>query len=524
MWGTDRAASHYGLGTFKTATGDVAGTMRAVEADARGGWTPKTDVAEALPDWLTDPGRLATAASEEASLYEEIARFAAQLSDARQRARIALLERLQSHHDLLIAYDRSLITLEHLKRLASQEGVRFQPLVVTGARGHAAKRRIKRQFALGSDAAGIVALCSDAMSEGVNLQQASAVVFLDAPSVIRLAEQRVGRVDRMDSPHAAIDVYWPHDSPAFSLRSSRRFVERYLTVDRILGSNMPLPEELLVAGIDQEEETIGAPDLIATYERRQSETATWDGLHDAFQPVRNLVRGPSALLAESTYDAIKSSQATVLSEVSLVQASRPWAFFAIRGTETRAPRWVLVEQHGEPITELEGICAELRQRLDGAEQLPWSDGAAAWVERLLLRLRAAERSSLPNRRRHALDLMAKLLAVYRRETQEAERLAAIEELQAALAPPSPHQAGVDLYELAQAWLDLVRPVFLAVQDRQRRHPLRLKSRTLFEELRRAPIPTADLQRMADRIEAVDPLERRVAACIVGVPTSAHRAE
>src|SRR5690606_8694387 len=132
------------------------------------------------------------------------------------------------------AYDRSLITLEHLRSLAERDGASFDPVVVTGAQG-VAKRRLQLLFALGSDARDVVALCSDAMSEGVNLQQASAVVFLDAPSVIRLAEQRVGQVDRMDSPHAAIDVYWPKDSAAFALRSSRRFVERYLTVDRILG-------------------------------------------------------------------------------------------------------------------------------------------------------------------------------------------------------------------------------------------------------------------------------------------------
>lgn len=519
VWGTDRAANHYGLGSFKANTGDVAGTMRQIEADALGGWTPETNVTDGLPDWLTDAERVAEAAREETALYEEIAELALGLCDARQRARVALLDELRREHGLLIAYDRSLITLEHLKALADAEDVSFTSYVVTGSRGAAAKRRVKAEFALGSDTEGVVALCSDAMSEGVNLQQASAVVFLDAPSVIRLAEQRVGRVDRMDSPHAAIDVYWPNDSPAFALRSSRRFVERYLTVDRILGSNIPLPEELLEAGIAEREETIGADELIATYERRLSEAATWDGLHDAFQPVRDLVHGPQALVPEATYDAMRGARATVMSEVSLVRATKPWAFFAVRGSETRAPRWVLVEADGEPTTELAAVCAELRQRLDGAEQLTWSDGAAAWVERLLLRLRSAERDGLPNRRRHALDLMAKTLAAYERDAAEPERLAVVRELQRALADPKPHEPGVDLYELAQAWLDVVRPVFLRVQDRRRRHPLRLKSRALVDELKRSPLSTDDLRAVANRIEGVDPLERRVAACVVGVPMS-----
>lgn len=60
------------------------------------------------------------------------------------------------------------------------------------------------------------------MSEGLNLQQASAVVLLDMPSVIRIAEQRVGRVDRMNSPHEEIEVWWPDDSDAFSLKTDKK--------------------------------------------------------------------------------------------------------------------------------------------------------------------------------------------------------------------------------------------------------------------------------------------------------------
>lgn len=516
--GTAHATAQYGLASFKAATGDVAGTLAGIRDDAQAGWVPETNVADALPAWLTDPHRLAEAAAEEVGLYEEIARLASQVSDARQRTRMALLAELQRRHGLVLAYDRSLITLEHLRSLAERDGASFDPVVVTGAQG-VAKRRLQLLFALGSDARDVVALCSDAMSEGVNLQQASAVVFLDAPSVIRLAEQRVGRVDRMDSPHAAIDVYWPKDSAAFALRSSRRFVERYLTVDRILGSNMPLPEELLKAGFLEREETIEAEALIEAYEQRQREAARgWDGLHDAFQPVRELVSGAEALVPARTYEAVRGSGATVMSEVSLVRAARPWGFFAVRGTETRAPRWVLVEEGEAPFTDLAAVCAALRERLRDAEQLPWSEATAEWVGVLLLRLRAAEREGLPNRRRHALDLMGRVLPAYEQSAEDPERRRVVAALQRALAEPAPHEPGVDLYELAQAWLDAIRPTFLRVQERRRKHPLRLKSPALFAELKARPLPTEVLAGVADGLEVLDPLERRVAACIVGVPT------
>ena len=83
-----------------------------------------------------------------------------------------------------------------------------------------------------------IGLCSDSVAEGVNLQRAQAVVHLDMPSVVRIAEQRVGRIDRLDSPHDTIYAWWPEDAPEFALRSDERFIERYETVDNLLGSNV----------------------------------------------------------------------------------------------------------------------------------------------------------------------------------------------------------------------------------------------------------------------------------------------
>ena len=86
--GTDHAARVFGLGSFKSATGDVLGTVQEVERGARGGWVPETNVAPALPEWLTSPEALAAAAREEAERYARIAALSAELSDARQLARL----------------------------------------------------------------------------------------------------------------------------------------------------------------------------------------------------------------------------------------------------------------------------------------------------------------------------------------------------------------------------------------------------------------------------------------------------
>jgi hypothetical protein len=45
------------------------------------------------------------------------------------------------------------------------------------------------------------------------------IVHFDMPTTLRIAEQRVGRVDRMDSPYERIEVWWPADGPSFATRS-----------------------------------------------------------------------------------------------------------------------------------------------------------------------------------------------------------------------------------------------------------------------------------------------------------------
>lgn len=104
------------------------------------------------------------------------------------------------------------------------------------------------------------------------------------PSVVRIAEQRVGRVDRMDSPHSTIQAWWPNDSDEFAIRTDERFVQRYQTVETLLGSNMPLPEEL---GALRSESALTPAEMIREAEAAASEP--WDGIQDAFSSVRDLV-------------------------------------------------------------------------------------------------------------------------------------------------------------------------------------------------------------------------------------------
>jgi hypothetical protein len=320
------------------------------------GKPPENRLSIELPDWLQDPISHKKACHEEEKIYLEIGNLALHLSEGREQAKSDLLEQLLERHGLVLAFDSRPITLAWMQRELKGRGIGV--LLATGG-NKAGKKQVSEAFERGSSQTGRIALCSDSMSEGVNLQRASCMVHLDMPSVVRVAEQRVGRVDRMDSPHKTIEAWWPQDAPEFALRTDERFIERYETVDALLGSNMPLPENLL----KRAETGVIDPLAFAKQLENEEQAGGWDGLEDAFTPVRGLV-GEAGLVPPDVYARYRRVTARVLSRVSLVRTGTEWAFFCLRGSTQAAPKWIgFPDSIGEPVSELREVCDLLRARL-----------------------------------------------------------------------------------------------------------------------------------------------------------------
>jgi hypothetical protein len=357
--GTQAACVAFDLSeSFKdTATGNVVASLATAA-----GHPPESTLAAPLPEWLGDPRAHAQACDEERATYERIAALAGQISDARERAKVLHLAGILDRHALVVAFDSRLITLSVLQRGLHARGV-AQALIATGASAMG-RRRINKLFAPGSAARGVVALCSDSMAEGVNLQAAAAMVHLDMPSVVRIAEQRVGRVDRMDSPHVRIEAWWPHDAPEFALRTDELFIERHQLVAEVLGANIRLPEHLVKSRAPGG--LVTPESMVEGLREAEREGVVSDGLKDAFEPVRALVQGARALVDGRTWAALRESRARVVSCVSLVTARAPFAFFAVASAQGGAPRWVLLTRpDAGPLTDLTDIERALRQRLTG---------------------------------------------------------------------------------------------------------------------------------------------------------------
>jgi superfamily II DNA or RNA helicase len=518
IYGTDRAQNHFDIDPntrIKKDTGNLIKTLEKISGE-----TAKNKLGIKLPEWLSDPARHKEACEEEIEVYTDIANLCEKISDSRENTKAAHLVKLLKHHKLMIVFDSRLITLHQIKHFLEREGVKT--LIATGDTT-TDYDRVNESFKLGSEESRVIGLCSDAMSEGVNLQQASAVVQLTMPSVIRLAEQRIGRIARMDSPHPAIEVWWPKDSNEFALRSSEsKFVARHNLVSDLLGSNISLPDHL-----SPEEDTESSDEAIASMaelvkNEEQKASEIWT-LNDVFEPVRSLVEGEQSLVSCEVYDRVRANKVRTSLSLVLSKNGYPWAFFAIAGTEWGSPRWVYFDfLEGKPITELDYISKKLKENL-GAEvnDFPLGEEASRCLEDFLGQLMKAEKEMLPKKKQRALELMKEVLEEYKnksvkdedreREQLVNELLSLFNEVRSIREVPSRE---VDLSLLAECWLDLIQPRWFERLQERRSEPLRLKD--LYQNLIDDPILTEKLKD-ALKVDTVKPLEERIVAAIIGVP-------
>lgn len=482
-------------------TGNIIGRLQELA-----GHPPRNELSCRLPEWLSDPDIHEEACLEEAKRYERIVALAKEISDSREDIKAYELERLLKKHDRVLAFDAHLITLSDIQQRLKRRGLERVIL----ATGEQRNQEIHEAFKLDSTSEGVIGLCSDALSEGVNLQGASVVVLLDMPSVIRTIEQRIGRIDRMDSPHGQIEVYWPDDYPEFALRTDELLINRHRDVRDLLGSNVPLPGSM---------EPVNAGQIL---ERVASGfTRSGEDLADAFVPVRSLVSGAGALVEDATYRKMLDVQATVISSVSVVESQDDWSFFAVAGTEWGAPRWVYFDSDGVE-TDLEGVSRRLRVRLGpDPSLLDINEQVADRLERDMLRLAKLEARLLPRRKQLALEQMKRVLRHYatRASDHDPERAKISQQiLHLANRDVAADQESVNLSELTDWWLEVIRPRWYEhLGSRRRKGPARLKDITT--RLREEPLDTAELlsiKNLDPRQLYARPLANRIVAAIIGV--------
>ncbi|MBU0944747.1 MAG: helicase [Proteobacteria bacterium] len=517
LLGTQVACDQFGI-IDRIKTEDSGNVIRTLAEGA--GKIRESSIVNKLPEWLTESESHRRAIEKEIQIYKKILELVEKISDKREQSKSLKLAELIKKHPLILAFDSCLISLEIIKKNIEEFNKNIRSIVATGTQLKN-KSEVNRLFALGSEAHGVIALCSDAMSEGLNLQQASAVLLLDMPSVIRIAEQRVGRVDRMNSPHKEIEVWWPEDSDAYSLKTDRKFFRRYSEVKDILGSNLELPENLI-----PEELSDTAPSTVEEMVEKLDELdkagQSWDGIQDAFQPVKELVDPEIGIVPVEIYKQLRKSKARVISSVSLIKSERPWAFFAIGGVDRGAPKWVYLDNwKAKPVTHLADVAQKLKEHLQGdVENREMDSEASLLIEKFLNQILSTEKELLPRKKQRALFEMEMVLNYYDKKAKEREdweRKDLIKSVLDLLSVPDNDQGRPDLDKVAEAWLDLTRDVWYEklLSRKNRNKILRLKD--IRKDLEQKPIDNERLHNAFSSVKIAQSIHTRVVAAIVGVP-------
>lgn len=506
--GTAVAASRFDLDPrFKSAdTGDVIGKLERLADEG----PPLLDLECAVDPLLTDPSMWATACTTERGRYAAIAAEVHTLSDAREQTKVSLLAGLFAEHDAVLVFDRHPITLAVLEVMLRATGLEDADVIVATGGSRSQKTQLIRRFALdGSGRA--IALCSDAMNEGLNLQRASCIVHLDLPTTLRVAEQRVGRVDRMNSPHDNIESWWPEDGPAFATRAYEKLVRRARESEELLGANLRLPE--FERGLDDRSVVTTASQVS---ELEGPGTDSWDGIQDALEPVRRIVLGGDALVPPDVYAAYQDNSARVMARVAPVASTRPWAFFAIAAIAQGAPRWMLIDGH-EPLTDLGAVAERLRELLgDYPPNRELDEVAVAELNRFLDVATSQERLLLPRRMRRALDQMSSVLRQWAIRARRAGDERRADEWLALEALASPDGPPVDPFLVAERWISVVTPVLERHRELLRRARYVLL-RDIEPSLISDPLAYEEVLEVFVGLPTATPLEERVSACILGVP-------
>ncbi|KAA9325051.1 SNF2-related protein [Adhaeribacter soli] len=529
--GTDEAARRL---AFQRSKKMNTGDMIRVLKEGRD-ILPETDLkSDALTKypWLADLTLYQKAVDEELKLYSEIMELAVAMSDDREKGKAEMLHQLMQANTHVLAFDSTLITLDYLQdkflnRLNNQ-------FICHVPRNSSSQKKVLDEFGFKSTSTDKhLALLSDSMSEGINLPRANVVLMLDMPSVLRLAEQRIGRIDRLNSPFEKVKILWPGDKSPFTLRKDLRLFKANYAARFVYGSNISIPEDLLHQEIEERDLPAEGADFMNSYRKHLREENAIDASSDAFKPVRTLFMRGSGIITPEDYDNLKKQDVRVRTKLSIAQDERGWLFVALKATDDLPPRWYLLQESVEGYrieTALEEICCFLTLKMRILEDWytldewrpEWWESVQSLMNKYLISMQAHQLQHLPPLKERALKKGRQILQsiTSRKDVSEEHKSVAYQLLQKMPDPLNNVAGATDPYLCAQQWVDLLRPHLHELQDKQeRRNP---KSNKLFSfsdiPAKNTLIPQEQIQALLDHLPNKGAEWEQVAACILAVPS------
>jgi len=505
--GTKYAKDFYKFESVKSNTGNVIQKIKDCKDKL-----PITDFKkEFLSSWLTDFEEYKLLCDAEINIYEQILELARKLSSARDDAKIELLITKANKYGKLLAFDSTILTLDYFQQLLERKCPDIEIIVATG-QSERNKELVKEIYGRGSIYhKKSVALCSDAMSEGVNLQDAKALVLLDTPSVLRLIEQRIGRLERMDSEHENIYVYWADDSDEFSLNSDKKIIDILSVTDNLIGNNVDIPKALYDKYLYK---SVTTKNLIKTYEEYSADEYAWEGIKDNFQSLYDLVEGKHAIIPAQVYEHIKDAESVIKTRVSFVEAANEWSFFAIRGDTTRSPKWYFINSDGKASTDFSEISDLLRQHLTATttRQEEWTLETNAYLLKAVQKLRKKEIELLPYKKKRVLKIAQNSLKYFFKNEKDIEKKRLIKSVLDIFNIDNSSDYILDFSHFADLWLELLQPIL----DKKRKAQLRKRKVISLRDIKKEELPLSieTLQWLLNSCQYNNNLDEMIVSCII----------
>lgn len=514
LFGTEAANDKFSLKSTKNPSGNIISKIKKCLAA-----TPKKYVEDHLLEeshkWLYNDLLYKAACEEEIRVYQEIGALIDKLSGSREERKAQILIENATKHKKLLAFDSTVITLDYLNKLITEKQDKIRTIV---AAGHNTRNRnqVKEIFALGSHTdEKLIALCSDAMSEGINLQDGSCLVLLDMPSVLRIIEQRIGRLDRMDCQHEEITILWPDDSEDFSLKGDKRMIDILVMTENLIGNNVDIPKPIYEKYLKDNLDTNNIIEAFNEYIQNDHE---WEGVKDSTQSLYGLIEGRNALIEKETYDLYKDVDATVKTAISFIETDKNWSFFAFRGNSSRSPKWLFIDERNNSFTDFAEVSNKLREYLvtDNIIQRKWNEiDTPSQIQLIIRKLRRQEKKLLPWKKKRALEKGESILRIcHEKVFTSTEEKEIAQKLLSLFNTDTDTEEYVDLDHFADLWLTILIPQL----DKLRYDKTRRKKLYTLRDLnsRNVKLATKDMEWLLANCQYANTLDEMISACIIGI--------
>jgi superfamily II DNA or RNA helicase len=519
LHGTSEANKRFDLKSTKNISGDI---ISKIEKCLKAVPKQYVDDKYLLEDqqWLFDNQKYFKACQDEIEIYTSISALVKQLSGQRELNKARVLIDKSEQYRKILAFDSTVITLDYIQKLIDDQGSTVKTIVATGQNARN-KNQVKELMKLdNTNEDKLIALCSDAMSEGINLQSARALVLLDMPSVLRIIEQRIGRLERMDSEHEEVHIFWPDDSDAFSLKGDKRLVDILMVTDSLIGNNVDIPgaiyDKYLKNGLTTQ-------NFIEAFKDYSANNYEWEGVRDNTQHLYSLIEGEGALIDNKLYQEFKDVDATVKTAVSFVETDSNWSFFAFRGSASRSPKWLFIDEKNKAYTDFADITNKLKTYLGRKDiiQRKWKQvNTQAEMKKLMHKLRKQEKLLLPWKKRRALKVGEEIIAEFlKRSNRKEASLVKAQKLLNLFNLDLDADEYVDLGHFADLWLNILVPVL----DNMKRIRVRKRKILTLKDLKLSNVKLTETQLdwILANCQYSNTLDEIISACIIGVTKEAR---